>query len=198
MIVQNLTKGSLIYTSNAYLCSGENESGSHLLIDTGCDPQIMNTLHRITAETRQPPVSDVILTHSHYDHTRILKEIKAAWPMVKTYAYSAYLDGIEQVLTDGEKITACNTTFEIIHVPGHSTDSVCVYSPEHEILFSGDSPLIIWGTEATYELTFVTAFKKLAQLRVSAIYPGHGEPILQDCNRILDQSLHNLQKSRII
>lgn len=211
MLVVNLSTGSDIYTANAYLCSSltsDDEKSqsekegcpchSRLLIDTGCDPKILIKLKEMSAHTGCQPFSDLILTHSHYDHSRMLGEIKAVWN-VKTYAYSAYLHGIDHVVKGGEQITLDDRyTIEMIHVPGHSSDSICIYCPEDKILFSGDTPLAIWGIEGTYELPFLHGFEILSRRKISTIYPGHGEPITGDCNRILDQSLHNLRKSRII
>ncbi len=206
MQVINLTAQSEVYTSNAYLCSPslpDNDSESDgstkcgLLIDTGCDPLILPALKQIEYENRIRPVCKVILTHSHYDHTKILKDIRATW-QVTTYAYSAYLNGIDHVIKGGETVQVNGNNFDLIHVPGHTTDSICVYCKEEQILFSGDSPLMIWGTEGTYELSFVKAFEKLVQLPVRTIYPGHGDAIVKDCNRILDQSLRNLRKSRVL
>jgi glyoxylase-like metal-dependent hydrolase (beta-lactamase superfamily II) len=210
MLVRNLSTCSDIYTSNAYLCNrvsrkreGEEQKESAgnnmggLLIDTGCDSRILTALRNIASETGRQPVSEVILTHSHYDHIRTLREIQAIWP-VRTYAFSAYIDGVDQVVKGGEQISVIGFTFGMIHIPGHSTDSLCIYCPEEEILFSGDTPLVIWGTEGTYELPFVRAFESLVKLKISTIYPGHGEPITGDCNRILDLSLRNLRKSRLI
>lgn len=208
MIVRNLTKGSEIYTSNAYLCSfhasgsktpdyGGSEAWKGLLIDTGCDPKIITELRRIEESTHHQPVSEVILTHSHYDHSRMLGEIQKKWK-VQTFAFSAYIEGIDQVVKSGDQMQIGGYTFDLIHVPGHSTDSLCIYCREDEILFSGDSPLIIWGTDATYELPFVHAFEKLVNLDISTIYPGHGEPITGNCNQTLKNSFRNLRKSRLI
>lgn len=210
MLVRNLSTGSEIYTANAYLCTfnpGENTGDSlrertgsdrcGLMIDTGCDPRILTILKDIASTTGRPPFCDLILTHSHYDHTRALSEIQAIWP-VRTYAYSAYIKGVDHVVKGGEHILINGHTFVLIHVPGHSTDSLCIYCPEEEILFSGDTPLAIWGTEGTYELPFVRSFESLVNLKISVIYPGHGEPITGDCNLILDQSLSNLRRSRLI
>lgn len=198
MNIVNLTKNSEIYTSNAYLCTEGERQECSFLIDTGCDPLIIPVLKEISGPGHALPVQQIILTHSHYDHTRLVKGIKEIWPDIKAAAFSAYLDGIDQVLTGGETISVCSTSCEIIHLPGHSTDSVCVYFPKDAILFSGDSPLIIWGTEATYEMPFLTAFEGLVRLNIETIYPGHGEPITRDCNRMLEQSLRNLKRSRII
>jgi glyoxylase-like metal-dependent hydrolase (beta-lactamase superfamily II) len=211
MLVKNLSTGSTIYTANAYLFTvvrrtqGErtlkkhtaSDTGDGLLIDTGCDPHIITVLKEISVKTGRSPFSDIILTHSHYDHTQLLGQIQALW-QVHTHAYSAYLDGIDHVVKGGEKISLNGYTFEMIHVPGHSTDSLCIYCPEEEILFSGDTPLVIWGTEGTYEPMFLRAFETLVTLKISTIYPGHGDPVTGDCNRMLNQSLHNLRKSRII
>ncbi len=205
MQIQNLSQGSDIYTSNAYRCTLEEErkTGNHrtnecgLLIDTGCDPQIITTLRKIEQEEQQQPVYQIILTHSHYDHTRMIRDIKKIWP-VTTYGFSAYVNGIDTVVKGGEIIQGGGCSFEMIHVPGHSTDSLCIYCREEKILFSGDTPLVIWGTEGTYELPFVRAFETLVNLDVKAFYPGHGEPVTTDCNRILEQSLRNLRKSRLI
>jgi len=204
MNIMNLTAGSEVYTSNAYLCCpsplNKTDSGSEkpkdccLLIDTGCDPRVLQTLKH---EIGEYPVCQIIVTHSHYDHTKMLKDIRATW-QVTTYAYSAYLKEIDHVVKGGETIEMNGHHFDLIHVPGHSTDSICIYCKEEKVLFSGDTPLVIWGVEGTYELPFVKAFEELVQLSVNTIYPGHGEPITKDCNRILDQSLRNLHKSRIL
>lgn len=207
MIVRNLTKGSEIYTSNAYFCSvyatgseradRENTGIWSMLIDTGCDPRILSELKKIENSTGHQPVSVVILTHSHYDHTKVLREIRAQWK-VKTYAFSSYIEGIDQIVTNGEQILTDGYTFDLIHVPGHSTDSLCIFCREEGFLFSGDTPLVIWGTDGTYELPFVRAFERLVSLDIKTIYPGHGDPVTGDCNQMLKTSLRNLRKSRII
>ncbi|HWQ68255.1 MAG TPA: MBL fold metallo-hydrolase [Methanospirillum sp.] len=201
MKVINLTAKSVIYTSNAYYCIPDGSSPGHegcgTLIDTGCDPLTLDELRSISKTCGEQPICRIIITHSHYDHSRILGLIRAEWS-VQTFAYSAYVEGIDTIIKGGEQIPDLGITWEFIHVPGHSTDSVCVYCPEEEILFSGDTPLAIWGTEGTYELPFVRAFEELEKRPVRIIYPGHGDPITSDCNLILTRSLRNLRKSRLI
>jgi glyoxylase-like metal-dependent hydrolase (beta-lactamase superfamily II) len=207
MKILNLCAGSEMYTSNAYRCTREDgkgpggcsntKEGCGILIDTGCDPAIIPLLRQIESEEQRQPICQVVLTHSHYDHSKMLNGIKDIWP-VKTFAFSAYVAGVDQIVKGEEKVLGGGYIFDLIHVPGHSTDSLCIYCEEERILFSGDTPLVIWGTEGTYELPFVRAFEILASLDVQCIYPGHGDPIMTDCNRILDQSLRNLRKSRLI
>jgi glyoxylase-like metal-dependent hydrolase (beta-lactamase superfamily II) len=174
-----------------------NGHGEGLLVDTGCDPRIVTELERIEANNNFQPVSKVILTHSHYDHAKMLGEIKKRWS-VESYAYSSYLEGIDLVVRNGDQVRMGGYSFDILHVPGHTTDSLCVFSREEGILFSGDTPLVIWGTDATYELAFVHAFEELVNLDISTIYPGHGEPITANCNQTLKNSFRNLRKSRLI
>lgn len=77
MNIRNLTSDSTMYTSNAWLLScKESKSGCPTLIDTGCDPKIISRLNEIHHSTGKCPVRQVIITHDHIDHSRMLPVIK--------------------------------------------------------------------------------------------------------------------------
>jgi glyoxylase-like metal-dependent hydrolase (beta-lactamase superfamily II) len=42
-------------------------------------------------------------------------------------------------LDDGQRIGVAGTEIQVIHTPGHSPGSVCLYVPEAGVLFSGDT-----------------------------------------------------------
>ena len=42
-------------------------------------------------------------------------------------------------LTDDQRITVAGTEIQVIHTPGHSPGSVCVYAPAHGAVCSGDT-----------------------------------------------------------
>ena len=197
MDIQNLTRHSTIYTSNAWFCSCEEDGICGLLIDSGCDPTIMNRLHEKKVKTGKNPLKKIILTHSHYDHARLVKEIKEEYHAT-VYASSPYTVEVDKVLADGDVITCGRYHFEIISIPGHTSDSICIYCPEEEILFSGDTPVMIWGADNTYEKAFVFGFEELGKKKIHAIYPGHGEIICNNVPGLIRQSLLNLRNSRII
>lgn len=120
--IRNLTEESEIYTSNAYLLIPITMyPESNVMIDVGCDPAILRSLKEISGETGENPVSHIILTHNHYDHTQMLKPIKEAYH-ARVYAISPYASGIDQLLVSGDILHIGHHYLEIIHIPGHSTD----------------------------------------------------------------------------
>ena len=198
MNILNLTQESTIYTSNAWLLfCGNNTSGCPTLIDAGCDPKIISTLHEIRLSTNSKPVCQVIITHDHHDHSYMLPAIRHDFCPV-AYAWSNNTGGIDRGLKDREVLSAGTHMLEIIHIPGHSSDSICIYCSDEGILFTGDTPIQIRGTNLTFERPFQKAFESLCHRRVISIYPGHGDPILTGGNQILESSLENIRDSQFI
>jgi glyoxylase-like metal-dependent hydrolase (beta-lactamase superfamily II) len=80
--------------------------------------------------------------------------------------------------------------FEVIHTPGHSSDSICLYNETEGVLFAGDTPLVITSPEGSYETGYVAALGKLCARDVRRIYFGHGPPLTERCNQRLRESLN--------
>ena len=78
--------------------------------------------------------------------------------------------------------------FEVIHTPGHSSDSICLYNQAEGVLFAGDTPLLIASPDGTYEAGFLAALEKLCARDVRRIYFGHGPPLTEHCNERLRES----------
>lgn len=198
MDIINLTEQSTIYTSNVWYCScNGSKAVSGTLIDTGCDASILNYLQEKKKQTGRNPIDQIILTHNHYDHAKLLNDLKKEYNPV-VFASSSYTSGIDKILMNGTVLMCGDYHLEIIAIPGHTSDSICIYCPEEEILFSGDTPLIIWGTGNTYEKSFLAGFEELAKKKIQAIYPGHGEVMKTGVMNIIRQSLINLKNSRIL
>jgi glyoxylase-like metal-dependent hydrolase (beta-lactamase superfamily II) len=87
--------------------------------------------------------------------------------------------------------------FEVIHTPGHSTDSICLYCEEERVLFAGDTPLIIRRPGDTYQWEFLQALEKLCRCDIECIYFGHGQPVSHNCHALLLASLDNVRNSTI-
>jgi glyoxylase-like metal-dependent hydrolase (beta-lactamase superfamily II) len=103
-------------------------------------------------------------------------------------AFSPNIDGVDGLLNDGDTVRMGDETFEVIHMPGHSSDSICLYNEEQGALFAGDSPLLITSPTGTYETGFLQALDKLCARDVRSIYPGHGTPLTERCNERLRES----------
>jgi glyoxylase-like metal-dependent hydrolase (beta-lactamase superfamily II) len=182
-----------VYTSNVYLITGEWKriEDINTLIDVGNDPSIIDVISKLETGAGKKKVEQVILTHDHSDHTGILPLIiKEYNPAV--YAYSPFIKGVTHILHDGELIRAGENYFEVIHTPGHSSDSICLYNEDDKVLFVGDTPVVVRGVNGDYDDEFVTALQRISQKMVKSIYFGHGEPITHNAHSLLIDSLNNI------
>ena len=197
MKIINLTRDSDIYTSNVYFLLGDRNrmDDVNALIDVGRDPLIVEKISRLNTGAGKQKVEKVVLTHSHYDHADLLPAIKAEFDPV-AYAFHSF-DGINHTLKDGQTLRLADRWFEVIHIPGHTGDSICLYSEQDGILFSGDTSLSITATNGSYQKDFVEALRKITRRDIKKIYPGHSEPITDNVKRMLYVSLDNVRKSRI-
>ena len=190
MRIVTLENSGQIYTSQVYLVLGDQSrlEDVNTLVDVGQDPAVLRSIERAPAGVGKWPVEQVVLTHGHSDHCALLPRIRQAYrPTV--LAFSACLPGVDSVLRDGDFIRMGNQDFEIIHTPGHSSDSICLYNQTGGVLFAGDSPLMISSPAGTYEAGFLAALEKLCARDVRRIYFGHGAPLEERCNQRLRESM---------
>ncbi len=192
MKIINLVYQSKIYTSNVYLVTGTwNAIGDvNTLVDVGRDADILERLDMASTGVGKKRVQQVVLTHSHYDHASLLPVIQKLYnPTV--YAASPSLEGVHLILKGGEMLHMGDRDFEVIAIPGHSNDSICLYCHEERILFAGDTPLVIKSRDTQYEEAFLNALKYLTKKEIDVIYFGHGAPLTHDCGGVLKNSLNN-------
>jgi len=192
--IYNLTEHSKVYTSNVYLITGSWNSMKDVnaLVDVGRDLSILEMILEMPTGVGKKQVEKVVLTHNHFDHTSMLGNVKTVFHP-RVYAYSKSLEGVDRILKDGDTIILGDRYFEVIHTPGHSSDSICLFCAEDGVLFSGDSPVIIRSTDGRYEDDFIKAMEKLCRREVKSIYFGHGEPMLEGCSAALRRSLDNIR-----
>jgi len=67
----------------------------------------------------------------------------------------------------------------LVHLPGHTPDSIGVFVQGHKILFAGDAvlpvPHIVWGDAESV----VRSFRTVRSLRPSSVVQGHGQLLLR-------------------
>ncbi len=93
------------------------------------------------------------------------------------------------VASDGMKMPG-HQGWTVLHTPGHSPESVCLYQAETESLISGDTiitmdgkaslPYGIWSRPKMKD-----TIERLKKLGPKRLYPGHGDPLEGD--GLLDQ-----------
>lgn len=138
----------------------------------------------------------IYLTHSHWDHIADIPAL-LKYRVVPVYAHPDDLpnllepgsDGLPMPpmpsitalghLTDGYAFAIGSCMGKIIHTPGHTPGSVCLFFPDEGLLYSGDT--LFKGSIGN--LSFPTSqpekmensLNKLSTLPLSTkIYPGHG------------------------
>jgi len=179
MKIVNLSEGHTTYTSNVYLITGDYNKPDDInaLVDAGRDPIIIENLLKIPKGIGKSRVERVVLTHCHYDHKELLPRIKEMFnPTV--YAYSAECE-CDKTLKSGDSIKLGDGTFKVLHIGGHTEDSIGLYCEEQGLFFSGDAPMQIRSSSNDYVDVekFLNTLFYLACNRLDTIYPGHGPPI---------------------
>jgi hydroxyacylglutathione hydrolase len=133
---------------------GDETSLEAIVVDPGDDiPRILSVLgkHNLT-------VKQIVITHAHIDHiagAQRLKRVTGApilynqndLPLVEMMDMHAGWLGIptpevlppDDTLDDGKRIAIIGLTGSILHTPGHTQGSVCLYLPDHSLLLAGDT-----------------------------------------------------------
>jgi len=191
--IVNLNENSAVYTSNTYLLTGEWKTMDDVntIIDVGRDAQIIGKINKAATGVGKQRIDQIILTHNHYDHATLTLQIKKRFFNPVVYAFSATTEGVDRILKNGDTLRIADRMFEIIHTPGHSSDSICLYCPQDEVLFAGDTPLVIQSSDSTYEPEFIAALKYIVSKKIKSIYFGHGPPLLERCEETLLLSYRN-------
>lgn len=86
---------------------------------------------------------------------------------------------------DGDKFNILSMKFEIIHTPGHTLGSICIYEKTTSSLFTGDTIFCdCYGRCDLYSGDFsnmVSSLKKLFnRFEDVMIYPGHDKSVKID------------------
>jgi glyoxylase-like metal-dependent hydrolase (beta-lactamase superfamily II) len=107
--------------------------------------------------------------------------------------------GVPDILTgDGDILEIGGFSLEIIHTPGHSPASVCVYIRESKVLFTGDHILGIGTTVVDApegDMTqYIDSLKKLLSYDIRLICPGHGPPIKEAERKIRELIAHRQER----
>jgi glyoxylase-like metal-dependent hydrolase (beta-lactamase superfamily II) len=87
---------------------------------------------------------------------------------------------------DGDSLDIGGFSLKIIHTPGHSPASICIYIRENKTLFTGDHILGIGTTVVDApegDMTqYIDSLQKLLSYDIRLICPGHG-PLIKEAER---------------
>jgi glyoxylase-like metal-dependent hydrolase (beta-lactamase superfamily II) len=95
-------------------------------------------------------------------------------------------------LRGGEELVLGEDRWEVVHTPGHSLGHVCLWSPAHRVLLSGDhllpgiTPPVTFerGFDADPLRSYLESLRRVAALGPRLVFPGHGRPFGDAVGRI--------------
>lgn len=152
-------------------------------------------------------IKDVINTHGHFDHiggngyfinAKVKIHEKDAKILEKgdeIRSVADFFNGklkprkVDVKLRDGDIINAGGMRLKVIHTPGHTQGSICLYDENKKILFSGDTIFAngIGRTDlpGSNSEAMKSSIEGLQKLKVEKILPGHGNPVLENATEVL-------------
>lgn len=201
--VIHIPVGPVDYPTNCYIIFDEEKNA--VIIDPGYDKD--KIISKIAIHNLN--VKYIFLTHCHADHLSVLDDIldytkcdilihkKDLSGIFNEKSYSDLLNvKIPKVekdkligLKDKDIVKVGNMEFEIIHTPGHTDGSICIYEKTTHSLFTGDTLFhdcygrvdLISGNFKDIENSLNMLFYRFYD---TIIYPGHDKIInINDCKK---------------
>lgn len=174
------------------------------------DPAFNETLIKQTIDEMCGNLCFVIVTHSHADHIAALAKLTENKD-VKVYVHEQDFEGLYDKTLNAEEIVRTkvypvdktkvvrikdkdviklgNTTFEVIHTPGHTSGSIVLLDKINNVLYSGDTIFensygrtdLINGSHDEMKETLNMLFETFDDIKVLS---GHGKEFnLKDSKR---------------
>ena len=175
---------------------GDELSREAMVIDPGDDiADIQSVIAQHNLQVKQ-----IVITHAHIDHVGGAMKLRAAtgapillnqndYDLLKMLDIQAQWIGvpppgkveIDRSVTTGDTVAAGGHTAQILHTPGHTEGSICLYFPVEKKLIAGDT--LFAGSIGRTDLPGGNTQKILRSLHDTVlalpdetkVVPGHGE-----------------------
>ncbi|PWB85737.1 N-acyl homoserine lactonase [Methanobrevibacter woesei] len=185
--------------SNCYLLNKQ------ILVDTGTGQNKDYLYSKLKEQGVNPEdITDIVNTHCHYDHVggnylfpnakvniheldaNALKNDEDEDNVSFLFNGSLKRHDVDSLLKEGSKIL----DFEVLHTPGHSKGGICLW--DGETLICGDTVFANGGVGRTdiggdYN-QLKESVKRLKELNVKNILPGHGPIVLGNGKKHIEVS----------
>ncbi|HEX3922707.1 MAG TPA: MBL fold metallo-hydrolase [Streptosporangiaceae bacterium] len=169
-------------TANSWIVGDDEEV---IVVDAGSDAAA------VLDAVGEREVLAVICTHGHPTHAAAAVEVAARdeapvalHPADRVYWREAHpSDDPEINMEDGGIFEVADVTLEVLHAPGHSPGSVCIYSEDLQAVFAGD--VLSASGPVPHEKEFPDFARQLSAIGehvltlpgATRILPGHGDEL---------------------
>src|SRR5262249_8967252 len=174
---------------------GDEQTHEAMVIDPG--DQIEGILEILRQEKLE--LKQIVITHAHIDHVGGAMKLKAATgaPILMNqndYALLKMLDmqaawvgmrppgavQVDEAISQGRVLKIGEITSNVIHTPGHTEGSICIYFPKERKLIAGDT--LFAGSIGRTDLPGGSTEKIMRSLHTQVlalpddteVVPGHG------------------------
>ena len=199
--------GPFTFTGTGAYIVGQGEVA---VIDPG--PDLPAHLDALLAAVKGERVTDILVTHTHADHSPLAAPLAAATgatvyglPPPRTTADSGPLDEAHQadfrpdrLVAHGDRIAGPDWTLEAMPTPGHASNHVCYALLEENALFSGDH-VMGWSTTVVSPpdgrmADYLTSLEAVAARNFTTLWPTHGPPITDVAPFLAAYRAHRLDR----
>jgi glyoxylase-like metal-dependent hydrolase (beta-lactamase superfamily II) len=185
------------YSCNAYLVRGDSNEQQDVnsLVDVGIDGSICGEIESLCTGIGKKKVAQVVLTHGHYDHAAGLGVVVARYhPRVCAFAPG---ENVDVLLVDGQVLRLGDREFEVLHTPGHSEDSICLYCARERTLFAGDTPLDVKTPGGSHPGELLASLERIASCDVVTVYAGHASPVTSGVPELIRRTIRNIRQATL-
>lgn len=185
-----------------------------VLIDSGISQHfnfLTKDLKDIGVDTRS--LNMVINTHEHVDHFGANRYLQERIPILAhRYAATKIVSADDEVMlcrAHGEDPTGYQVNMwlenlnvldlgdwflKVLHTPGHTSGSLCIYEPRRKVLISGDT-VFARGTISDISSSgsygeYINSLARLNTMKIDLLLPGHGA-ISEDVEEDIEKAIEN-------
>lgn len=188
-----------------------------VLIDSGISQHfnfLTKDLKDIGVDTRS--LNMIINTHEHVDHFGANRYLQERIPILAhRYAATKIVSADDEVMlcrAHGEDPTGYQVNMwlenlnvldlgdwflKVLHTPGHTSGSLCIYEPRRKVLISGDT-VFARGTISDISSSgsygeYINSLARLNTMKIDLLLPGHGA-ISVDVEEDIEKAIENARR----
>ena len=131
------------------------------------------------AKERDWTITDLLITHHHFDHTQGIPGVRAAFPGVRVVGpakEAERIKGLDATVGEGDVVKVGSLEASVIETPGHTAGHIVYYFEDDEIAFCADT-LFALGCGRVFETPLDVMWGSLCKLAAlpgeTQVYCGH-------------------------